>query len=585
MTAPLPSMPPKASPLKRWGPVIGIVVVVAIVGAIVVLGGSDDTTDTASGPGTGATETSAGGEVPDSLPITYDEAVEAGTVDDYTWPDNCDTETGRLMMPTVYAAPCVPVFEGDNGGATWQGVTEDTIKVAFYRAAENNDLLSTLQGKLDEPEDAMATRRAYLEMFTDLYETYGRRVELVEFQATGAADDETAAIADAREVAQDLGVFASIGGPVLTGAYAEELAKQGVLCFGCGAANPDAKYQENAPYWWGPQASAEQFLNIVSDFVGGQLLGKPAEFAGSEEIQGQERVFGVVHFEQEVPVFSEVEAEVAERGAERGYESALTETYTLDFAVMPERAQSIIAKMKEADVTTIIFLGDPIMPIYLTEAATAQDYYPEWILTGTVLTDTAALARLYDQDQWAHAFGLSSLPARAPREEGASWRLHTWYFGEEPQAPNTQAIIFGDVSMLMQGIQMAGPDLTPETFAAGMFRLPENGGGPTTPTISFGDHGHFANPDYLGIDDMTVVWWDVDEVGLDEQAVEATGMYRYVDGGKRYLPGEMEPGTVTLFDEEGTVLVYDEVPDEDVPPDYPSPEQGAGCPAVGCGTE
>jgi hypothetical protein len=57
-----------------------------------------------------------------------------------------------------------------------------------------------------------------------------------------------------------------------------------------------------------------------------------------------------------------------------------------------------------------VFLGDPIMPIYLTKAATDQNYFPEWIITGTVLTDTTVFGRLYDQKQWAHAFGISSLP-------------------------------------------------------------------------------------------------------------------------------------------------------------------------------
>jgi hypothetical protein len=68
-------------------------------------------------------------------------------------------------------------------------------------------------------------------------------------------------------------------------------------------------------------------------------------------------------------------------------------------------------------VTTVVFLGDPVMPIYLTKAATDQNYYPEWIITGTVLTDSTALGRNYDQTQWAHAFGISSLPLRLPPEQ------------------------------------------------------------------------------------------------------------------------------------------------------------------------
>ena len=52
------------------------------------------------------------------------------------------------------------------------------------------------------------------------------------------------------------------------------------------------------------------------------------------------------------------------------------------------------------------------MPIYLTQAATAQGYFPEWLVSGTVLTDSTVMGRQYDQRQWAHAFGLSVLPGQ-----------------------------------------------------------------------------------------------------------------------------------------------------------------------------
>lgn len=578
MTAPLPSMPPPVSPLKRWGPVVAILAVVALVAGFAVLGGGDDETE--AGPtGTGA---GGGGSV---LPILWHEAEEAGTLDDYEWVANCDEETGKLAMPSVYAPPCQPVFEGDNGGATAPGVTGDTIKVVVYEPQLGNDLLSALQGKTDEPEVAMRTRSAFVEMFTDIYETYGRRVELVVFQATGASDDETAAIADAREVAQDIGAFASLGGPALTGAYAKELASHGVICIGCGVPEPDSAFQENAPYWWGTNPTPEQYLLTIGDYVAGTLLGKPAEFAGSESLRAKERVFGAVHFEQETPVFSGVNEEVKARGADRGYESAITETYTMDFATMPQRAASIIAALKEAGVTTVIFLGDPIMPTYLTKEATAQDYFPEWIVTGTVLTDTSALARLYDQQQWAHAFGVSPLAARTPQENTLSWRLHEWYFGTTPEAANTQQIIFSNVTTLMFGIHAAGPNLNAESFRDGLFRMPPMGGGPTTPQISFGEHGIWEAPDYLATDDLVEIWWDADLEGEDEQGVFGPGMYRYANNGARFLPGEITPRDSVAFDEANTLTVVEELPPEDLTKTYDPPERGALCPPTGCSSK
>src|SRR5215510_15452784 len=82
---------------------------------------------------------------------------------------------------------------------------------------------------------------------------------------------------------------------------------------------------------------------------------------------------------------------------------ALDKSYVLDLPTLPAKAADLIAQFKADKITTIVFLGDPIMPIYLTKAAEQQNYHPEWIFTGTALTDTNVLARQYDQDQMAHA--------------------------------------------------------------------------------------------------------------------------------------------------------------------------------------
>ena len=63
-------------------------------------------------------------------------------------------------------------------------------------------------------------------------------------------------------------------------------------------------------------------------------------------------------------------------------------------------------------MTSIIFSGDPIAPGTFTTEATNQDYFPEWIITGSALVDTTAAARSFDQEQWSHAFGISPLAAR-----------------------------------------------------------------------------------------------------------------------------------------------------------------------------
>jgi hypothetical protein len=249
-------------------------------------------------------------------------------------------------------------------------------------------------------------------------------------------------------------------------------------------------------------------------------------------------------------------------------------TYQLVIADLPEKARVLVDQLKKAKVTSVVFLGDPIMPIYLTKAATDQNYFPEWIITGTVLTDTTVFGRLYDQKQWAHAFGISSLPTRMPLDQSESWRTYEWFYGEPPAAKKTVTVINEPIRILMAGIHQAGPKLTPETFRDGLFAYPPSGGKPTNPRLSWGDHGLFRAPDFNAVDDMQVIWWNAELEGPDEQGKEGTGMMMSADGGKRYLPGEMPDTPANVFDPDGAVAMYDELPADAVPPSYPSPGPG-----------
>ena len=75
------------------------------------------------------------------------------------------------------------------------------------------------------------------------------------------------------------------------------------------------------------------------------------------------------------------------------------------------------------------------------------------------------------------------------------------------------------------------------------------------PYLSYGDKGYWGGvPDYQGVDDATVFWWDPNATGLDEVRREGTGMYQYVDGGQRYLPGEW-PTEDKLFNPDGAIEV------------------------------
>ena len=595
MTEPTARPWPAISPLRRFGPIVLAVALVAGLGVVATVKGRSATTASiASQPEkVDAARTYAKSPL---LPVTYADAKKAGTTDAFDWGEHCDPKTGRMAIPSVYAPPCVPVWNGtkpwvdkggkaitSNGGSTAPGVIADTITVVVYQPSPQ-DISAALQafGVLDTPEITKRGIAELIEAGNGMYEFYGRKVVVKTFQASGDGKNPSTARADARKVAEDMGAFASVGGPTQTGAYADELARRHVLCIACGYATPESSFQRNAPYQWAQLATPDQLLFGVFDFGVKNLFGKKAVFAGDAALRKKTRTFGIVHYEQDPPVYGPLTRLAKARYGKQGYEAADIETYLLDLNSLPSQAQAIVGRLKRKGVTSVVFLGDPIMPKYLTEQATKQDYHPEWIITGTVFTDSTAAVRLYDQKQWAHAFGSSSLPARTKPELSEPWRLYKWWFGKDPEAKKTLPLMGPVIQQLFMGIQGAGPTLNARTFAGAMFSYPPSGGGPTTPRVSFGFHGLFPTADYVGVDDFTNVWWDPDAKGPDEQDTEGTGMWRYVAGGQRLDLGQVPEVDVNSIpgDKEAAVTLLDEVPKEDQPPEYPpwpsSPAAKAG---------
>jgi len=563
-----PTAPPRASAVRRFGPLVAILAAIALIAGVASLGRSDKKEASVAGTGSSG----RGAERDRSLPVTYAEAKKDGTLASGSFGPNCDPRTGRIKMPTVYAPPCVTAPKGVKGGATAKGVTATSIIVVLYQAADQ-DLAAILQSKLDPQSKVEQTEEAFIDMFQHEYNTWGRKLVVKRLKGTGV--DETSARADAVKVADELGAFASLNGPSQAPAYADELASRGVLCIGCGLGVPDSTYQTNAPSMWGPLQTPEQFLVNVGDYIIERLLNRNAVHAGDPAFRARKRRFGIVHFEQDPPVFTSLSKTVAEQGAKRGFKAAVNLSYLLTpLEKLPEQARTIIAKLKDEKVTTVIFLGDPIMPINLTQIATEQKYFPEWIITGTVLTDSTTLGRVYDTQQWSHAFGVSSIPVPTGQQQAEGWRLHKWYFGTDPIAVKTTPLVYDDISQFFLGVHMAGPKLTPQTFRGGMFHYPVSGGGPTNSQVSYGNHGFFAAPDYLAVDDMTEIWWDATAKGPDEQGVQGTGMVRYANGGRRYLPGKMPDRPDDGFKKPGSVTLLDSPPRGDRPPDYPSPRKG-----------
>jgi hypothetical protein len=555
--------PQRPSAARRYAPLVAIVTVVAIaIGVAVAMSGGSSNDESA------ATDETALGKGP----LTFAEAKQDGRADSIDWGPNCDTTVGRVKLPTIYAPPCVEPFTGDNGGATAPGVTADTITVAVYQAAADDIASSLIKGAGvdDDPEEVAATRQGLVDVFGSVSETYGRKVKFVTVEASGPGSDDAAARADAIKVATDIKPFIALGGPAQSSAYGEELASRGIICLGgCPGPVNDTFVREHAPYVWTTGAGAKGADN-QAEWLSKRVAGQKAEFAGSEDIKKQTRRFALVNYDTPEGDFKESVDSFRERLAKHDVKLSANVTYFLDTNKFQESARTVIAKLRDANVTTVIFAGDPLTPIYLTKEATAQGWFPEWIPTGVLLDDTNFFARQYDRQQWTHAFGAVVGPVRVPQNVFDGYAIWEWAYGEPPPATSTAVLIAGYVHQIMTGIHLAGPDLTAETFRDGLFRFPPTGGGPTQPRVSWGYHGA-KEADYSPFDDATEIWFDAKATGKDEIGIPGTGLYRWSDGGARYEPGEWPDAPTSAFREEGSVTEFAERPPEDRAPEYPPP--------------
>lgn len=581
-----------AAKARRYGPLGLLAVVAVVIIALVASGGGsdgDDSDEAAAGDDTAAddvdstdddtgsddtggddsgSETTGDGEtdLPDGV-MSFSEAERLGL--DIDFGERCDPETGRVRVPSFFAPECFAPYDGDNGGATAPGVTEDSIKIVWWIDQDSDPIMQFITDAIlndDTNADWEATIRALLEYYETYYETYGRSVDLEIVVGSGNVTDEVSARADAVKIAEEMDPFMVWGGPLLTSAFVEELNARGIPCIGCGPSQTTEYHQSNEGLFYSLVKSSEQLNVIVAEYIGKRLAGDPAIHAGDESMHGTERVFGRIWLESSAASVDQNEQFEAAL-AEYDVDIAESRSYALDPATLQESASTIIARMKEAGVTSVIINGDPVAPRELSREATAQDYHPEWILTGSALIDTAAFSRTYDQDQWAHAFGVSNLNARVDSSISGAGYVYEWFHGEPPAADDSIGVIDPTPGLFYAVLQGAGPDLTVQSFKDALFAGDPTRRAISAPSLDYGPTGRWPDgfdPDYFGVDDVTEVWWDPAATGPDEIDKEGDGLWRFVDGGTRYLWGEWPDTPPNVFTEEGTVTIYTERPPEEV---------------------
>jgi len=402
--------------------------------------------------------------------------------------------------------PCVPFWSGTNPGATYKGVTASTITVA----------LPTSDGSLPQWEQDLAT------FFNERFEFYGRKIQLVAFQDPGNHADappESSYQSEATAVDQQIHAFASLnmtdsGGGEIT--YYDDLASEGIISVGSenvmreGEGHADA----HAPYEWRLFPGFDVVADTYGKYVCTSLKGGLASHAGTG-IQGKPRVFGMLvtkytdNFAPDVsPITDELNA--------CGITIADTETQTYDLnqcdSCFAQESQQVMLNFRQKNVTSILCVCHAA-PMWLGDmpAAQSQSYFPEWVMSGYGIYDWDLNQQAFGgpvKQEVADEFGLSwankSIPTNQLPIMAAIHEVDPTYNLSDSDAHQDTRDYLG-MLMLASGIQMAGPNLTPQTFQAGLFKTQFPDPGADGPPYYQAEVGF--GPSHSFFHSSSAIWW------------------------------------------------------------------------------
>jgi hypothetical protein len=471
--------------------------------------------------------------------------------------------------------PCVAFFNGDNGGATWAGVTPTEIPIVFRFlegggqcrsevVAANSCQPSTSVGifDMDKPSDYnqyfIWTDLHNWETYFNLhYQTYKRRVH---FYVDNYGD--TASEASGHPTASDVrGEAAQAYSQVhpfadwddldfFSDSYTQYMAQHRAVSFGALQQKLASTYPGQ---FWSYLPPLEAAASKYADWACTRVV-KPGTvtFSGNPD-HGSKRVYGVLVTDD--PAATQIQQ--VQRAAVKDMQEMCgmhpTDIkafhYCCNFTESGPNSgwgTTNMAQFKREGITTILWPGgneDEDMA-----AADRLRYYPEWVLLGDGQLDGNLMSG-HASSEMQHAWVTSPIPrlnasGGQPVEQACLDAL----LEVNPQISRSGADIafacggpysstlYDDIRQVFTGIQLAGPRLTPAAMDQGFHAIPPKPSpGPTQPSC-------FYNPgDYTCVKDSVAEWFDTTTA---DPSTDSSGCWRMWRGGLRFLAGGWPAGDV-----------------------------------------
>lgn len=485
------------------------------------------TTGGATGTAGGQTQAGAGGGVP-------------------AQGDTSHCKGDRQHDIIFHAPPCVPKWEGgDNGGATYPGVTGDTIKVLLFRENKNEQVSQILnfEGLRESAAQSEAFMEAAEKFLNENYEFYGREVDLVHFRAEACPEtppDIAACRAEAQRALKEQ-PFAVIWPVPVYPTVFDEFAKAGVISMGAWHAD-NSYFAGRRPYRYDVFMDGTRTAEIIAEYYCKKMAGKNATHAGrvihpdfpaggARDAQPRKLGITIPDTPANMPVARYLESLVDKCDPQ----GAVVYGYDSNINTSTQQASAITARMIDDRITTVVMVSDPIAPVFRTNNQSRNNYYPEILLPGSGLLDYDKLGRLYDPQQMQHAFGPSHLQVWVDHSESDAskiWRA-AGHQGDACGSCNLYAAYYVQLGAMLQ---MAGPNLNPATVEQGMLSMPPSGGWEQTggnPHIVMSNYGE---GDYTAVSDFKEVYWDA---AARSRVDGKPGAYVPMQDGRRWTLGQL----------------------------------------------
>ncbi|HUR49889.1 MAG TPA: hypothetical protein VMY88_10250 [Acidimicrobiales bacterium] len=464
--------------------------------------------------------------------------------------------------------PCVAVFNGDNGGSTYNGVTADEIRILMYfngggrwcnygdegcPAGPVDKLFDLAQPPADDEFYHLEFYRNWQRYFNERFQTYGRLVHFYVYYNNTLTNPETRR-ADAASMLDRVKPFAVIDFVYgNSDVFVDAMARRGVMNFGGTALRTEAAYRRHPGLVWSFAPTVERMARSFSSFLCTKVQPFGASFSGNEGQNGTPRVYGLLHTsdpgQSQYLALNQLVREQAEScGIQFAAEGTYPACYVLAGTGGNRDEAVIMADFQQKGVTTIIWPG--CYEGNMTHAASAANYYPEWITTdyrGMERSETGLVVQ--EKKEWTNAWVVTPQTFQNADLLPIEPACLDAYTSVDPKVDResfdltTACKVYRDLRQLFIGIQVAGPRLDPKSVEKGYRAIPDKPS-PSRDQVSC----YYEPGEYTCDKDAVAQWWDPNAAGVNRGGVAPIkglpGCYRMGDDGRRYRPGEWPEGDV-----------------------------------------